>query len=80
MTDNGRGIDDPQTLLSLGTSEWSGEIDSSESPAGMGFFSLAETHIAQRLLPGETLTIECGIDSTTTVRVALPAPEAAPTA
>ena len=42
--------------------------------------TLAETHIAQRLLPGETLTIECGTDSTTTVRVALPPPEAAPTA
>ena len=41
MTDNGRGIADPQTLLSLGTSGWSREVGASECPAGMGFFSLA---------------------------------------
>ena len=60
MTDNGRGIDDPQTLLSLGTSESSGEIDSSESPAGMGFFLLARRNagVESRRADGDAWRID----------------------
>lgn len=41
ITDDGVGIADPQTLLSLGQSDWSLDTKHSEDPAGMGFFALA---------------------------------------
>lgn len=42
MIDNGVGIADPRTLLTLGQSAWNSEdIATIEDPAGMGFFSLA---------------------------------------
>lgn len=41
LVDNGKGIDDPATLLNLGHSEWENKTQVSEDPAGMGFFSLA---------------------------------------
>ena len=41
ITDNGRGIKDPQVLLSLGESDWSSHLEQSEDPAGMGIFSLS---------------------------------------
>lgn len=39
--DDGRGIDDPGKLLTLGDSGWKAEIAEREDPAGMGIFSLA---------------------------------------
>ncbi len=41
IADDGTGVADPQTLLSLGQSEWSEQTRLSEDPAGMGFFALA---------------------------------------
>ncbi len=41
IADDGTGIADPQTLLSLGQSEWGQSTRQSEDPAGMGFFALA---------------------------------------
>jgi hypothetical protein len=41
ITDDGTGISDPATLLSLGQSDWSSPTTQSEDPAGMGFFALA---------------------------------------
>src|SRR6266852_4991808 len=43
VTDNGRGIKDFQTLLTLGESGWNSELQASEDPAGMGFFSLCRS-------------------------------------
>lgn len=39
ITDNGCGIDDPQTLLTFRDSEWKADVYERESPAGCGFFS-----------------------------------------
>jgi hypothetical protein len=39
--DDGLGIDDPATLLRLGSSGWAQDIQIREDPAGMGIFSLA---------------------------------------
>jgi hypothetical protein len=43
--DNGSGIDDFQTLLTLGGSDWSAEVREAEDPAGMGFFSLCHSEV-----------------------------------
>lgn len=40
VSDDGKGIADPQSVLSLGESSWDATI-TGEDPAGMGFFSLA---------------------------------------
>jgi Histidine kinase-, DNA gyrase B-, and HSP90-like ATPase len=45
VTDDGRGIVDPQSILSLGESGWTGTVIG-EDPAGMGFFSLAGKAVA----------------------------------
>jgi hypothetical protein len=41
ISDDGAGIASPQTLLTLGQSDWQAEATLREDPAGMGFFSLA---------------------------------------
>jgi hypothetical protein len=41
LEDDGTGIAQPQTLLTLGESDWSEETQQQEDPAGMGVFSLA---------------------------------------
>jgi len=42
MVDNGPGVNDPRTLLTLGESAWGDkQLAEVEDPAGMGFFSLA---------------------------------------
>lgn len=41
VSDNGRGIADPQALLSFGLSQWDYSTARSEHPAGMGLYSLA---------------------------------------
>ncbi|HET9281225.1 MAG TPA: ATP-binding protein [Candidatus Angelobacter sp.] len=43
--DNGRGISDFHTLLSLGGSGWDGETQTKEDPAGMGFFALCRSEV-----------------------------------
>ena len=39
--DDGCGIDDPASILTLGQSKWSDSVKAAEDPAGMGVFSLA---------------------------------------
>jgi hypothetical protein len=46
ITDDGVGIASPQSLLSLGESDWREAQTYREDPAGMGFFSLAGRAIA----------------------------------
>ena len=41
ICDNGMGIADPRSVLTLGHSDWDAEIAKREDPAGMGMFSLA---------------------------------------
>ncbi|MBV2149934.1 ATP-binding protein [Sphingobium sp. AS12] len=48
VRDDGCGIDDPGTLVTLGRSGWSSEIAAREDPAGMGVFSLAGHHVEIR--------------------------------
>src|SRR5260370_5358623 len=43
--DNGRGIEDFQSLLTLGASNWNSETQDREDPAGMGLFSLCRTGV-----------------------------------
>jgi hypothetical protein len=45
VQDDGHGIEDFQSLLTLGTSDWSTETQSAEDPAGMGFFSLCRSQV-----------------------------------
>jgi hypothetical protein len=48
IADDGNGIANPQTLLTLGESDWSEETKQQEAPAGMGFFSLANRNVTIR--------------------------------
>jgi hypothetical protein len=48
LEDDGTGIAQPQTLLTLGASDWSEETQQQEDPAGMGFFSLANRDVTIR--------------------------------
>lgn len=41
LADDGKGIDDPRVLLTLGKSAWDEKIQQKEDPAGTGVFSLA---------------------------------------
>lgn len=41
ISDDGIGIADPASVLTLGESRWDGDIGRSEDPAGMGMFSMA---------------------------------------
>lgn len=41
VSDNGRGIEDPNTILAFGHSDWDNQTKESEHPAGMGLYSLA---------------------------------------
>src|SRR5260370_38492540 len=45
VQDDGQGIEDFQSLLTLGASDWSTEIQEREDPAGMGFFSLCRSGV-----------------------------------
>jgi len=40
VSDNGEGINNPESLLHLWNSDWDKETQDMESPAGLGFFSL----------------------------------------
>ena len=41
VCDDGCGIDDPASVLTLGQSSWTDRVKAAEDPAGMGVFSLA---------------------------------------
>ena len=41
VTDDGRGIDDPQDVLAFGMSRWEDRVAASEDPAGMGIYALS---------------------------------------
>ena len=41
VTDNGRGVHDPQALLAFGLSNWDRDVARREDPAGMGIYALA---------------------------------------
>ena len=45
VEDNGHGIEDFQSLLTLGTSNWNADVIQTEDPAGMGFFSLCHSWV-----------------------------------
>jgi hypothetical protein len=45
IQDNGSGVEDFQSLLTLGGSDWSAEVHQSEDPAGMGFFALCHSDV-----------------------------------
>jgi hypothetical protein len=45
VLDNGRGIENFQSLLTLGGSDWSSSTQQKEDPAGMGFFSLCRSEV-----------------------------------
>jgi len=45
VSDNGKGIEDFQTLLTLGNSGWNSDTQEREDPAGMGFFSLCRSEV-----------------------------------
>ncbi|MCU0565443.1 MAG: ATP-binding protein [Oculatellaceae cyanobacterium Prado106] len=48
IADDGIGIANPQTLLTLGQSDWSSQTQQQEDPAGMGIFSLASRNVTVR--------------------------------
>lgn len=48
IVDDGHGIADPNTIVTLGRSGWSEETQRREDPAGMGVFSLAGRNIIVR--------------------------------
>ncbi|HLZ10864.1 MAG TPA: ATP-binding protein, partial [Chloroflexota bacterium] len=41
IADDGKGVDNPQILLTFGGSGWDEHLDTAENAAGMGFFSIA---------------------------------------
>ncbi len=45
VSDNGKGIEDLQNLLTLGSSGWTSDTQEREDPAGMGFFSLCRSEV-----------------------------------
>jgi hypothetical protein len=45
IQDDGGGIENFQSLLTLGASDWSTAIQETEDPAGMGFFSLCRSGV-----------------------------------
>ncbi len=48
IRDDGGGIDDFQSLLTLGTSGWNMETQMREDPAGMGFFCMCRSEVEVR--------------------------------
>lgn len=48
ITDDGAGIDDPTSFVTLGHSGWNEDIARREDPAGMGVFSLAGRRVTVR--------------------------------
>lgn len=60
ITDDGRGIENPDALLAFGLSDWDTDTDQREHPAGMGLYSLARrewTTITSRTPGGEPWTV-----------------------
>src|SRR5712664_2773937 len=45
LQDDGHGIGDFQSLLTLGSSDWAPDTQAKEDPAGMGFFALCRSGV-----------------------------------
>ena len=64
VSDDGRGIGDPRTLLAFGRSGWPKDLRSAEHPAGMGIFSLARRspRIRSRVAGRAAWSVQLGED------------------
>lgn len=64
VSDDGRGIGDPGTLLAFGRSGWPRDLHGAEHPAGMGVFSLARRspRIRSRVAGRAAWSIQLGED------------------
>ena len=64
VSDDGRGIGDPRTLLAFGRSAWPKDLRSAEHPAGMGIFSLARRspRIRSRVAGRAAWSVQLGED------------------
>ena len=64
MSDDGRGIGDPRTLLAFGRSGWPKDLHGAENPAGMGIFSLARRspRIRSRVAGRAAWSVQLGED------------------
>ena len=64
VSDDGRGIGDPRTLLAFGRSGWPKDLHGAEHPAGMGIFSLARRspRIRSRVAGRAAWSVQLGED------------------
>ncbi len=64
VSDDGRGVDDPRTLLALGRSGWPKDMHGAEHPAGMGIVSLARRspRICSRVAGRAAWSVQLGED------------------
>ena len=64
VSDDGRGIGDPGTLLAFGRSGWPKDLHGTEHPAGMGIFSLARRspRIRSRVAGRAAWSVQLGED------------------
>ena len=64
VSDDGRGISDPRTLLAFGRSGWPKDLHGAEHPAGMGIFSLARRspRIRSRVAGRAAWSVQLGED------------------
>ena len=64
LSDDGRGIGDPRTLLAFGRSGWPQDLHGAEHPAGMGIFSLARRtpRIRSRVAGRAARSVQLGED------------------
>ena len=64
VSDDGRGIRDPRTLLAFGRSGWPKDLHGAENPAGMGIFSLARRspRIRSRVAGRTAWSVQLGED------------------
>ncbi len=64
VSDDGRGIGDPRTLLAFGESGWPKNLHGAEHPAGMGVFSLARRspRIRSRVAGGTAWSVRLAQD------------------
>ena len=52
VNDDGAGISDPQMLLTFGESDWDGDVQDNEDPAGMGILALSRFGCMVRSVSG----------------------------
>ena len=72
VSDDGRGIGDPRTLLAFGRSGWPKDLHGAEHPAGMGIFSLARRspRYARGVAGRAAWTVQLGEDHFVVARAA----------